>query len=160
MALSTVIPRTMIRPESDTVCRSIPFAHIIPRVVKIEVGIAIAAIRAILTGSRRTVTNMTAISAMANSLRKLPIAFDTTSGILEMVMIFTSGGSAAENLSIAFCTSLPKWTTFSPVFISSETSKHFFPFTRIYESTSPYSRTTLAISLTRTTLPRGSEYTI
>ena len=125
------MPRTIIKPASETVCRSIPFAHIIPIADKIEVGIAIAAIRATLNGSRRIVTNITAIIAAANSLRKLAIAFDTTSGILEIVIIFTSGGSTAENLSMAFCTSVPKWTTFSPDFISSETSKHFFPLTRI-----------------------------
>ena len=42
---------------------------------------------------------------MANSLRKFKIAFETKSGIFEIVTIFTSGGSVLENLSIAMLTS-------------------------------------------------------
>ena len=130
MASSTTIPRTMVSPARDTVCKSMPAAHMIPRVERMEIGMADAATRATRVGSRMTVTRMTAMTAMANSFRKDAMALETASGTLEMVISRTSGGRDRAKRSITRPTSLPNWTTLLPGCISRETMRHFFPSTR------------------------------
>jgi hypothetical protein len=80
----------------------------IPRAIKIEVGIAVAAIPAIRPGRSKIVTKITDAIAIVNSLRKLVIAFETAWGVFEMVTILTSEGRDLENLSISLLTSCPK----------------------------------------------------
>ena len=154
MELSTIIPSTTIIAARVTIFSSMPTMYMMATDTNVLSGMVIAATMAERSGKSTIITRMIIIIEIIRSRRKDVMLTDTTLGLSAMRVTLTSSGSSfSRNSSSTRSTSLPYCMTLFPGLISMERSTQGRPFCSIRLAIGSYSRTTRAISFTRTTLP-------
>ena len=158
--LSTTMPSDKMSTQSVMQFSSSPQAMNSPSEMKMVMGMVPAATSAVRSGNSSITTTMTAMTAMASSLRNFFTASSTTFDWSVMLYSVMSLGSVSSNSAIWRFTASPIATMSWPFFISTDSSRHLWPLFVMYDSGAGYSRLMSATSFSRTTSPVGVESTI